>query len=430
MTLKSSRVFTSYAHESDSHNDKVFELSERLRSEGVDSSIDQYEVSPPEGWPRWTRNQIEQANFVLVVCTETYMRRFEGSEATGTGAGAKWEGAIITQQLYDAEGRNAKFIPIVFNRDDIKNIPVEMRGGTYYVLDSGEEYDDLYRHLTDQPKTVKRDLGKLRSLTPKERKESFLGSPNARAPEELVSAAPKPSEPSLPLMVLWRIGANPIFVGAERIRSAGKTVRASIVPSSSRQASGISELERNREPIGLAYNDTAMFAHLKSVEKIIERGQEVWHLELETDEYATRGGMYEYNLSGYSAEQIAEMRARRILLNETLSESIGARPDSLTLQLIEGSVAASYNAGFAVSGSPFPALFEEFNGQPTDFLTACRLNAVLLLLLSNTVSTIERLDISMHSQTELSVQFEGMRPPRYSSGEPEVIKVEGICKLV
>ena len=47
-------------------------LSERLRSEGINCHVDQYEMSPPEGWPQWIIRQIERADFVLVVSTETY----------------------------------------------------------------------------------------------------------------------------------------------------------------------------------------------------------------------------------------------------------------------------------------------------------------------------------------------------------------------
>src|SRR5437660_7057658 len=162
--MKASKIFISYTHDSESHMNRVFELSERLRSDGVDSSIDQYEVSPPEGWPAWMRMQIKQANFVLVICSENYLKRYERSEELGKGTGAKWEGAIIGQELYEAEGRNTKFIPVVFTPDDVKYIPVEMRGGTRYVLDSDARYDDLYGHLTEQPKTVKRELGELRQL--------------------------------------------------------------------------------------------------------------------------------------------------------------------------------------------------------------------------------------------------------------------------
>jgi len=61
----------------------VRELSDRLRADGIDCILDQYEVSPPEGWPRWTDNQISDAEFVLMICTETYYRRVMGKEEPG-----------------------------------------------------------------------------------------------------------------------------------------------------------------------------------------------------------------------------------------------------------------------------------------------------------------------------------------------------------
>jgi hypothetical protein len=47
------KVFISYSHDSREHIDRVRELSDRLRAEGIDCILDQYEASPPEGWPRW-----------------------------------------------------------------------------------------------------------------------------------------------------------------------------------------------------------------------------------------------------------------------------------------------------------------------------------------------------------------------------------------
>ena len=71
--MKSSKVFISYTQDSSIHMERVLELSERLRSDGVDCNLDQYETSPPEGWPAWMRKQIKDAEFVLVICTEAYM---------------------------------------------------------------------------------------------------------------------------------------------------------------------------------------------------------------------------------------------------------------------------------------------------------------------------------------------------------------------
>ncbi len=42
-------VFISYTHDSPEHKDAILALSERLRQEGVDCVIDQYEQSPAEG---------------------------------------------------------------------------------------------------------------------------------------------------------------------------------------------------------------------------------------------------------------------------------------------------------------------------------------------------------------------------------------------
>jgi len=127
------RVFISYSHDSEEHKDRVQALSDRLRADGIDCIIDQYETSPPEGRPRWCNNQIEEADFVLVVCTEIYERRFNGIDSTRKGKGAKWEGAIITQELYDYQGRNKKFIPIIFIPKDENHIPIILRGATYSI---------------------------------------------------------------------------------------------------------------------------------------------------------------------------------------------------------------------------------------------------------------------------------------------------------
>ena len=104
------RVFISYSHDSQGHRDRVWELSAALRNDGIDCTIDEQLFSPPEGWPRWSKDQIHESKFVLVVATETYKTRYEGKDAPGEGLGAKWEGFVITQELYETEGKNDKFI--------------------------------------------------------------------------------------------------------------------------------------------------------------------------------------------------------------------------------------------------------------------------------------------------------------------------------
>ena len=66
------KVFLSYTTTTSNTFKAITALSQRLRSEGVDCHVDQYEMSPPEGWPQWIIRQIERVEFVVVVSTETY----------------------------------------------------------------------------------------------------------------------------------------------------------------------------------------------------------------------------------------------------------------------------------------------------------------------------------------------------------------------
>src|SRR5215470_15917231 len=156
------RVFISYSHDSPEHRNAVLALANRLREKGVDCWIDQFETSPPEGWPRWCANQVRQAKFVLIVCTETYLRRFLGEEEPGKGKGVTFEGYIITQELYDAQGKNKKFIPVVFSSPAREYVPDILRGPTSYDVSNSGEFNELYwAGILGQPKATPAALGKI-----------------------------------------------------------------------------------------------------------------------------------------------------------------------------------------------------------------------------------------------------------------------------
>jgi hypothetical protein len=78
----------------------------------------------------------------------------------------KWEGAILTQELYDAEAQNTRFIPVLFSSEYLQHIPVVLKGQTYYDVSTDNGYEALYRHLTNQPLTLKPTLGRLKSMSP------------------------------------------------------------------------------------------------------------------------------------------------------------------------------------------------------------------------------------------------------------------------
>jgi SEFIR domain-containing protein len=176
------QIFISYSHDSLEHNDRVLGLADRLRADGIDARIDQYESAPPEGWTRWMRNEIRRATFVLIICSEAYQRRAEGNEESGKGRGANREGLIIDQAIYDSDGTNEKFIAVILRHTDNVFIPDFLRPYESESTETEDGYEKLYRRLTNQHDVVKRQLGRLRSLPLRERKPYATARPPATIP--------------------------------------------------------------------------------------------------------------------------------------------------------------------------------------------------------------------------------------------------------
>jgi hypothetical protein len=172
-SLKPPKVFISYSHDSEEQMDQVLLLANRLRKEGIDCNIDQYEQSPAKGWHRWMMDEIEGADFVLMIFTTQYTRHFWSTEEDPMAMGVAWQGAIITQDLYAQQGRNSKYIPILFDSEDTDTIPKILRNTSRYNLRNSNEYEKLYRFLTNQPKNIKPELGILQKLPANERKHFF-----------------------------------------------------------------------------------------------------------------------------------------------------------------------------------------------------------------------------------------------------------------
>jgi hypothetical protein len=151
------RVFISYSHESVKHAARVLELAQRLRADGIDCWIDQFEQGPSEGFPRWMQQQIARSDIVLLVCTETYRRRFDGMEEHSKGLGVNFEGYLILQELYDAATRNRKFIPVLLSPATRENIPMVLRGTLSFEIPSS--YEVLVSRILELPGVVPHPLG-------------------------------------------------------------------------------------------------------------------------------------------------------------------------------------------------------------------------------------------------------------------------------
>lgn len=171
---ESPRVFISYSHQDANYENMVLNFANKLRSEGIDATVDLYEEAPTEGWPRWMENQIRNADFVLVINSKSY---YDKCYSNNKGKGISWEVNIVYQHIYDANSENSKFIPVFFDDKDIQYILTPIKSFTYYNIGTKEGYEKLYWRLRGITQANKPPLGKLRSLPEKERKTMFFSTP-------------------------------------------------------------------------------------------------------------------------------------------------------------------------------------------------------------------------------------------------------------
>lgn len=447
------RVFISYSHDSPEHRTRVRELSGRLRADGIDARIDQYvEGTPALGWPIWMHDEIEQAHFVLVVCTETYNRRQLRREAPGVGLGATWEGGIVTQLLYEEQGRGQRFIPVIFERGDAKHIAVFLRDATRYELDQERGYIALRdcllgNHATPMPPlgaTLRVDVDAARAIAPRSRVASNVPAP-------VGSGTFADTEP---VVIRFYDGGLEAF-GGQRIDVADQVSLELIAVSEG----GKEQLQRLRHVVGpgalrgapqiavafgMVPNVTAVWLDVRDLSHRIEGGRTLWRLV--GDPHRVESNFYDdMTFNGHTAAQIAEWRARRILLDERdpsgagqagipAKSGWGTGRDSFPEALVSGAGAISGNKPSlgAVDLSPLPSLFNKWSASSTDrqgFLTVARLVACMWLVLTRTVQLVRRLDVQLSDGDTLTAQFEGVRSKVYSNRDADVIAFAGECKL-
>ena len=145
MIVKTPSAFISYSWDGEEHKEWVRSLAARLRRDGVNTVLDQWEVEPGDRLPEFMEHSIRDNDFVLVVCTPSYKRKSD-DRLGGVG----YEGDIMTGEILN-ERNEKKFIPVVRGADGAEALPSWLQGKWHIDLsgfpDSKSEYDDLLATL-------------------------------------------------------------------------------------------------------------------------------------------------------------------------------------------------------------------------------------------------------------------------------------------
>lgn len=134
-------VFMSYSQEDDEHKKWVRELADRLLADGIEVTVDQYDLTLGDRLPQFMEQSISAVDYVLIICTPTY--KTKSDERKG---GVGYEGHIISGELL-TNNNEKKFIP-VFRKGNIdSSLPVFLAGKYGIDLTGGKDYKNNYMDL-------------------------------------------------------------------------------------------------------------------------------------------------------------------------------------------------------------------------------------------------------------------------------------------
>lgn len=204
-------VFISYSWDSDSHKLWVKELATKLRCDGIDARLDQWETVPGDQLPAFMENAKTDSDFVLIICTPKY--KIKSEKRIG---GVGYEGDIITADvLYHKNHR--KFIPILREGDWDEAAPSWLKGKKYIDMRSEkismDKYNELLKTLYNENEKAP-PLGSKPNLNFKtdvnDIKNYFTSPPNAEKKNPMEFFSQPISRETVKAYTLWKFPGLPI----------------------------------------------------------------------------------------------------------------------------------------------------------------------------------------------------------------------------
>ncbi len=134
------RVFISYSHDSENHKAWVLNLSTRLRANGVDVVLDQWDVKLGSDIAKFIELGLSGSDRIIMICTEHYVEKADSSKG-----GVGYEKMIMTAELMEDLDSN-KIIPLLRN-NNTKKTPKFIGGRRYIDFNLDKEFEKKYEEL-------------------------------------------------------------------------------------------------------------------------------------------------------------------------------------------------------------------------------------------------------------------------------------------
>ena len=234
------------------------------------------------------------------------------------------------------------------------------------------------------------------------------------------------------------------FVQIQEVCTTSSEISLTFLPESLEEIDFLNALkEWKGADIAFAYRDQAAWVVPQSV---VETSAG-WEIVLAKS--GEQGRHHENRFGELTGDQLAELRAKRILLNQKL----GVASPWLFEYRVRNGVSQEYKNGLVVHESPIPQLYLSFQETPEQFMKFAQLVSVLFLKLTHTVEEILQLKLELQESAEflghshgenhrapryqkmqkgpaLKVRFKGQRHQYFPIRDATILEFEGICPLI
>jgi len=156
------KAFLSYSWSSPEYAERVVDLANRLRVDGIDVVLDRAHLTEGQDTDVFMERSVNDptVTHVLLLCDPTYVEKADG-RAGGVGK----ETTIVSSEVY-ASATQSKFVPIIMERRDDGSVPrpAYLKTRLYFDLSDPEteelHYQRLKRRLHGRPDLELAPLGK------------------------------------------------------------------------------------------------------------------------------------------------------------------------------------------------------------------------------------------------------------------------------
>ena len=418
MELKHARemkhVFISYCHENKADVDR---LRQALAAHDIHIWINSDNIGPGTSWKPAIQQAIQHGDF-FIACfsaevnarSQTYMHE---------------ELTVAIEELHRRPVDKAWFIPVKLNECEIPDIDI---GGDETLQDL--QYVDLHENW---------DAGIQR----------LLDTISVTSVHDQKHSANAPTDEGNECVLFRSIDGQYYFIPYEKVCWNSTEISLTLCPNTSTQVAFLSRLRTRLrdvpdgssidqlEAIAFAHQENAAWVKLREVAQISTGCETVWELRLkeETVSSAYKNRTEPVILEQMTLDQVADLRAKRILLDEKLDAARSSLTqttvfDQMLLEAqIRGELSSQYGNRLQALASPIPELYQYFRKTPERFKKFARLISVLSLKLSKTVDDILQLDIELLDSAALNIKFKGRRTQLNINEEPTFLEFEGSCPL-